>query len=320
MASTAGRHQPRGARGRRPRRGAGVLRALAGLRAARPRAGDGVPGRGRPVPRAVGGARAKDPDDDRHFGLVVDDRDAVRAALAEAGIEPERGRGLLVRDPWGNLVEIVDYREIQFTKAPGVLAGMGLDGLGEDGGRAARAGRQGPRLEQSRTRSTRSVPDRLRRARRRGSARSGFDDHLRDDAARARRGSRSRARRRPLAVPRDRLDLRGPTPVPEPRSTAITRPRGGSRPAGRRGVGNDARVQAPPDVAPAALGPDHERRPRRRSRSRRRASRSIVVYGDRLRRPARPPCRAPAASTAAAASSAITRPTAGSPPPSRRRP
>jgi catechol 2,3-dioxygenase-like lactoylglutathione lyase family enzyme len=69
------------------------------------------------------------PDADRHFGLVVDDRDAVRAALAEAGIEPERGRGLLVRDPWGNLVEIVDYREIQFSKAPGVLAGMGLDGL-----------------------------------------------------------------------------------------------------------------------------------------------------------------------------------------------
>ena len=62
---------------------------------------------------------------------MVDDRDAVRAALAEAGIEPERGRGLLVRDPWGNLVEIVDYREIQFTKAPGVLAGMGLDGLGK---------------------------------------------------------------------------------------------------------------------------------------------------------------------------------------------
>ena len=65
----------------------------------------------------------------RHFGLVVDDRDAVRAALAEAGVRPERGRGLRFRDPWGNSVEIVDYREIQFTKAPGVLAGMGLDGL-----------------------------------------------------------------------------------------------------------------------------------------------------------------------------------------------
>src|ERR671911_1866560 len=35
------------------------------------------------------------PDAERHFGLVVDDRDAVRTALAEAGVEPERGRGLL---------------------------------------------------------------------------------------------------------------------------------------------------------------------------------------------------------------------------------
>ena len=58
----------------------------------------------------------------------------MRGALAEAGIEPERGRGLLLRDPWGNLVEVVDYREIQFTKAPGVLAGMGLDGLGKTDG------------------------------------------------------------------------------------------------------------------------------------------------------------------------------------------
>ena len=69
------------------------------------------------------------PDDGRHFGLVVDDRDAVRADLAAAGIEPEPGRGLRVRDPWGNVVEIVPYGEIQFTKAPGVLAGMGLGGL-----------------------------------------------------------------------------------------------------------------------------------------------------------------------------------------------
>ena len=49
--------------------------------------------------------------------------------MAEAGIEPDGGRGLQVRDPWGNVVEIVDYREIQFTKTPGVLAGMGLVGL-----------------------------------------------------------------------------------------------------------------------------------------------------------------------------------------------
>src|SRR5688572_10624722 len=78
---------------------------------------------------ALAEGRRQSPDDGRHFGLVVDDRDAVRAALAEAGIAPEPGRGLLVRNPWGNAVEIVDYREIQFTKAPGVLAGMGLQGL-----------------------------------------------------------------------------------------------------------------------------------------------------------------------------------------------
>ena len=78
---------------------------------------------------AVAEGRRQGPDDDRHFGLVVDDREAVRAALDAAGIRPERGRGLQVRDPWGNVVEIVDYREIQFSKAPGVLEGMGLAGL-----------------------------------------------------------------------------------------------------------------------------------------------------------------------------------------------
>jgi catechol-2,3-dioxygenase len=78
---------------------------------------------------ALSEGRRQPADDHRHFGLVVDDREAVRAALADAGVEPEPGRGLRFRDPWGNSVEIVDYREIQFTKAPDVLAGMGLDGL-----------------------------------------------------------------------------------------------------------------------------------------------------------------------------------------------
>jgi catechol 2,3-dioxygenase-like lactoylglutathione lyase family enzyme len=69
------------------------------------------------------------PDRARHFGLVVDDKPAVRQALEEAGVEISRGRFLDFRDPWGNLVQIVDYRDIQFTKAPGVLRGMGLSGL-----------------------------------------------------------------------------------------------------------------------------------------------------------------------------------------------
>ena len=78
---------------------------------------------------ALSEGRRQGPDDERHFGVVVDDVDSVRATLREAGIAPERGRGLRVRDPWGNILELVDYREIQFTKAPSVLAGMGLAGL-----------------------------------------------------------------------------------------------------------------------------------------------------------------------------------------------
>jgi catechol 2,3-dioxygenase-like lactoylglutathione lyase family enzyme len=71
------------------------------------------------------------PDRRRHFGLVVDDREGVRRALKEAGIDEEPSRGLRFRDPWGNLVEVVQYSEVQFTKAPEVREGMGLGGLGK---------------------------------------------------------------------------------------------------------------------------------------------------------------------------------------------
>ncbi len=64
-----------------------------------------------------------------HFGLVVDDKEAVRARLGELGIEILPGPFLDFRDPWGNRIEIVDYRDVQFTKTPGVLRGMGVDGL-----------------------------------------------------------------------------------------------------------------------------------------------------------------------------------------------
>ena len=78
-------------------------------------------------------AEGDDPvaDRHRHFGLVVDDRAQVRQRLLAAGIEPEPSRGLRFRDPWGNLVEVVQYSEVQFTKAPPVLSGMGLEGLGK---------------------------------------------------------------------------------------------------------------------------------------------------------------------------------------------
>jgi len=72
--------------------------------------------------------RATEPDDKRHFGLVVDDREPVRAALAELGVELLE-RGLNFRDPWGNRIEVVPYDDVQFTKAPHVLRGMGADGL-----------------------------------------------------------------------------------------------------------------------------------------------------------------------------------------------
>jgi extradiol dioxygenase family protein len=78
---------------------------------------------------ALSEGRSQPPDDARHFGLVVDDKEAVRDALREAGVELAPGRGLNFRDPWGNLVQVVDYRDIQFTKAPNVLRGMSLEGL-----------------------------------------------------------------------------------------------------------------------------------------------------------------------------------------------
>jgi lactoylglutathione lyase len=68
-------------------------------------------------------------DDERHLGLVVDDAPAVRAALEREGVDVLPGRGLSFRDPWGNRIEVVQYDEVQFTKAPEVLRGMGLDGL-----------------------------------------------------------------------------------------------------------------------------------------------------------------------------------------------
>jgi lactoylglutathione lyase len=78
---------------------------------------------------ALSEGRSQDGDDDRHFGLVVDDKEAVRAALTAGGVDVLPGRRLDFIDPWGNRVEIVDYRDIQFTKAPPVLDGMGLQGL-----------------------------------------------------------------------------------------------------------------------------------------------------------------------------------------------
>jgi lactoylglutathione lyase len=78
---------------------------------------------------ALARGHSQPPDRARHFGLVVDDKEAVRARLQELGIEISGGRGLDFFDPWGNQIQVVDYRDIQFTKTEEIMRGMGLDGL-----------------------------------------------------------------------------------------------------------------------------------------------------------------------------------------------
>ena len=76
-------------------------------------------------------AESENPSTDghRHVGMVVDDRRVVRRALREMGVEILPGRGLDFLDPWGNHWQVVDYSEIQFTKAPEVLKSMGLENV-----------------------------------------------------------------------------------------------------------------------------------------------------------------------------------------------
>jgi lactoylglutathione lyase len=75
---------------------------------------------------ALAEGRRQGQDDQRHFGLVVDDKEAALAAAREAGADV-RGNDFL--DPWGNFVQVVGYEDVQFTKSPEILRGMGLDGL-----------------------------------------------------------------------------------------------------------------------------------------------------------------------------------------------
>ena len=73
--------------------------------------------------------RRQAPDDERHFGLVVDDRQSILDKLEQMGIPLLPGPFKDFLDPWGNRIELVDYATIQFSKAPNVLRGMGLEGL-----------------------------------------------------------------------------------------------------------------------------------------------------------------------------------------------
>ncbi|HUH22013.1 MAG TPA: VOC family protein [Gaiellaceae bacterium] len=76
---------------------------------------------------ALSQGRTQPPDTHRHFGLVVDDMETTRAALEAAGAEILPGRGLDFRDPWGNHAQVVEYADVQFSKTPEVLRGMGLE-------------------------------------------------------------------------------------------------------------------------------------------------------------------------------------------------
>jgi catechol 2,3-dioxygenase-like lactoylglutathione lyase family enzyme len=62
----------------------------------------------------------------RHIGLVVDDRSRMLELAKAAGARMVEGQFLDFLDPWGNRLEIIEYANIQFTKAPHVLRGMGL--------------------------------------------------------------------------------------------------------------------------------------------------------------------------------------------------
>ena len=78
---------------------------------------------------AIAAPRTQPPDRARHFGLVVDDKEAARVELTDAGVDVQPSGSLDFVDPWGNHVQVVDYRDIQFMKTPEVLSAMGIDGL-----------------------------------------------------------------------------------------------------------------------------------------------------------------------------------------------
>ena len=78
---------------------------------------------------ALSEGRTQPPDRARHFGLVADDKEATRQVLIDAGVELQPGRGLDFLDPWGNNIQVVDYRNVQFTKPDHILDAMGVGEL-----------------------------------------------------------------------------------------------------------------------------------------------------------------------------------------------
>ena len=92
---------------------------------------------------ALASGRTQPPDGSRHFGLVVDDKEAVREQLRAQGIAVQAGGSLDFRDPWGNHVQVVDYQDIQFTKTPAILLGMKLEALSKSEQALAELGAKG---------------------------------------------------------------------------------------------------------------------------------------------------------------------------------
>jgi catechol 2,3-dioxygenase-like lactoylglutathione lyase family enzyme len=74
---------------------------------------------------ALSRGRRQPADEDRHFGLVVDDREEVRRALQERGLRVAPEGSVDFSDPWGNHIQVVDYRDIQFSKTPAALRAVG---------------------------------------------------------------------------------------------------------------------------------------------------------------------------------------------------
>ena len=78
---------------------------------------------------AVAEGRSQGPDDHRHFGLVVDDVEAVREACKREGLKTSGRGSVTFLDPWGNQIQVVAYQDIQFERAPGVRRALGIEDL-----------------------------------------------------------------------------------------------------------------------------------------------------------------------------------------------
>ena len=80
---------------------------------------------------AIAEGRSQPPDDERHFGLVVDDVAAARDAVRREGLAlvADTGQSFDFLDPWGNRLQVVGYGDIQFDRTDGVKRKLGIEEL-----------------------------------------------------------------------------------------------------------------------------------------------------------------------------------------------